>query len=765
MATTPCDLVQIKYKGDGVQKLFTFPFTYLDQDDIKVSTWDTKTKEYVDVASDKWFLANATTVEFNTAPEVPPVSTDPLNPDIFNVRIYRQTDFTRSGATFYPGSAIRAEDLNDNFDLLKFAFQETKCDITTGVPALLHGKYWNKVESTNNGDTIQSNDPWDGSADKFIATTGATDKRYIPFVQEPEPTVNPEEFTGKEWVDTDEVVARYYDKALDTWITLANTGRPGPKGDIGPGTKVWFDELPPTKVTEYPFWFDTKRLILLAFYDDGDSQQWVSTTRQGDKGDKGDPSTIPGPTGATGPIGPAGPIGITGPAGSAATISVGTVSTSAPGSPAVVQNVGTPDAAILNFTLASGPKGDKGDTGNTGPAGPQGIQGPVGVQGVKGDTGAVGPIGLTGPIGPKGDQGIQGIKGDKGDKGDQGIQGIQGLKGDQGIQGPVGSSIVVKGSVANAAALPAAGNTVADMWITIDTGNGHVWDGTKFIDIGRVQGPAGPQGVKGDTGAVGPTGPQGLKGDKGDQGIQGLKGDTGAAGADSVVPGPAGPKGDAGAKGDQGIQGIQGPKGDTGDKGDKGDTGAAGAQGVQGDKGDTGAAGAKGDKGDKGDQGDTGLTPAIGIGTVTALAAGATPTITNTGVVPNAVFNFGIPAGAKGDPQVKATAVDVSTGTDDAKYITPKGLADADLFIKNSADDATTGTLTLNASTANSFQFPKARGSAGQVMTSQGDGSVLWQAIVSLGDTPPTTPSKGSLWYNTARGILYTYSSTAWISG
>jgi hypothetical protein len=86
MANNPCDLVQIKYKGDGIQKLFTFPFTYLDQADIFVSFWDDTTKDYVEVASDKWSLVNATTIEFLTPPPVPPVG-DPLDPPIFNVSL------------------------------------------------------------------------------------------------------------------------------------------------------------------------------------------------------------------------------------------------------------------------------------------------------------------------------------------------------------------------------------------------------------------------------------------------------------------------------------------------------------------------------------------------------------------------------------------------------------------------------------------------------------------------------------------------------
>lgn len=58
--------------------------------------------------------------------------------------------------------------------------------------------------------------------------------------------------------------------------------------------------------------------------------------------------------------------------GTAATITIGTVTTGEAGSEASVENVGTEQAAILNFII---PKGDKGNTG---------------AQGVKGDTGKPG---------------------------------------------------------------------------------------------------------------------------------------------------------------------------------------------------------------------------------------------------------------------------------------------------------------------------------------------------------------------------------------
>ena len=72
---------------------------------------------------------------------------------------------------------------------------------------------------------------------------------------------------------------------------------------------------------------------------------------------------IIGPTGPTGPAGPA-------------TITVGTTTTGAPGTDALVTNVGTDEDVILDFTIPEGeigPTGPAGATGPTGPTGPAGI--------------------------------------------------------------------------------------------------------------------------------------------------------------------------------------------------------------------------------------------------------------------------------------------------------------------------------------------------------------------------------------------------------
>ena len=105
MATT-----QNTYTGDGSTTNYSFTFEYIKQADVKV-TLDA-------VATTAFTFANATTLSMNTAPTSGAA-----------IRIYRDTDIDVLNATFFPGSAIKAEDLNSNFTQTHFATQETDNEV------------------------------------------------------------------------------------------------------------------------------------------------------------------------------------------------------------------------------------------------------------------------------------------------------------------------------------------------------------------------------------------------------------------------------------------------------------------------------------------------------------------------------------------------------------------------------------------------------------------------------------------------------------
>lgn len=100
MATT-----QNTYTGNGSTTNYSFTFPYLETTDIKTSINGTPTTAFT--------LANATTVSFNSAPA-----------NGASIRIYRETNNDNPQATFYPGSAIRSQDLNDNITQILYATQE-----------------------------------------------------------------------------------------------------------------------------------------------------------------------------------------------------------------------------------------------------------------------------------------------------------------------------------------------------------------------------------------------------------------------------------------------------------------------------------------------------------------------------------------------------------------------------------------------------------------------------------------------------------------
>jgi hypothetical protein len=77
-----------------------------------------------------------------------------------------------------------------------------------------------------------------------------------------------------------------------------------------------------------------------------------------------------------------------------------------------------------------------------------------------------------------------------------------------------------------------------------------------------------------------------------------------------------------------------------------------------------------------------------------------------------------------------------------------------------------------NIGSFNGLTYPTTDGSLGQVLTTDGDGTLTFEDAggggVTVSDTPPATPSEGDLWYNSESGGLFVYyvgaSSSAWVA-
>ena len=177
-------VTQNNFTGNGSTVLFSFTFPYLATTDVKVKINGT------DQATTAYSLANATTVQMNTAPA-----------NGASVIIYRDTNNDSKKATFYPGSAIKAEDLNNDFDQILYTAQEIDNNALTalgGTPMqtdfdVANNKLTNvgtptagtdgvnkTYVDTNTWDTgtetYTSSETWTGN-NTTIATSGAIDAR------------------------------------------------------------------------------------------------------------------------------------------------------------------------------------------------------------------------------------------------------------------------------------------------------------------------------------------------------------------------------------------------------------------------------------------------------------------------------------------------------------------------------------------------------------------------------------------------------------
>ena len=161
------------FTGDGSTTNYSFTFEYLEQDEVKVTLDGTATTAFT--------FANATTLSFTSAPA-----------SGVEIRIYRDTDTDTLKATFFPGSAIKAEDLNDNFTQNNFAVQEIK------------NNTWDK-----DTETIKSNETW-VSNDTQITTTLAAQEQFATLVQTGTPSASSYP-VGKTWLQNDD------DKTLSIW--------------------------------------------------------------------------------------------------------------------------------------------------------------------------------------------------------------------------------------------------------------------------------------------------------------------------------------------------------------------------------------------------------------------------------------------------------------------------------------------------------------------------------------------------------------------
>ena len=199
---------QNTYTGDGSTTNYSFTFEYLKQTDIKASLNNVATTEFT--------FVNATTLSFNTAPAAGTT-----------IRIFRITDISTISSTFFPGAAIRAKDLNDNFEQTLYVTQEYQgnnfrpdgfipmagnLDLD-GFDVINGGAQFNKIVDLNNNRITNLGAPaaaTDAATRQYVEDTftaaGDTDKvstvrtRTVATQGQTTVTVNPSFYIGNELV-------------------------------------------------------------------------------------------------------------------------------------------------------------------------------------------------------------------------------------------------------------------------------------------------------------------------------------------------------------------------------------------------------------------------------------------------------------------------------------------------------------------------------------------------------------------------------------
>jgi len=223
MACQECDAL-IEYQGNGVQRRYTFPFEYYERSEINVSVFDPEQKKYVEwkegAGVNEWFLVNPTTISIGT-------------PTKEKIRIYRCTDVDAMRAIYTSGSAIKAKDLNDDFEQLLHGVEEARCWSNANIERTDYGYniFLNRipVDETDEeygfkGDLVTSRSRLVVN-DDVVGTTKWIDNRYWNVCED---TL----LSGNTWISDNDHIAtsKSVDQRINELIAQGGGGDDTPAG-------------------------------------------------------------------------------------------------------------------------------------------------------------------------------------------------------------------------------------------------------------------------------------------------------------------------------------------------------------------------------------------------------------------------------------------------------------------------------------------------------------------------------------------------------
>ena len=266
MAIDACAFIRNEYIGDGVTRQYSFTFEYGLQDEVHVSLRDPETKYFIPIDRTEWTFVNPTTIEFAQAPAA---QTTRLGDPITNIRVFRATDISEMIASFYPGSSIRAQDLNANFEQLRLALLESICSVPQPILDFIEANYWDK-----NADTIYSTDVWEAD-DLHVATTGALQKKI-------------------DNIDIDVGVSQITAGDNIAINPSSGTGNVTISSIRNGNANITVSDTPPASKVVGDLWWDSSsdsgRLFI--WYADDNSSQWVEASPASGGGDSGGGDTL-----------------------------------------------------------------------------------------------------------------------------------------------------------------------------------------------------------------------------------------------------------------------------------------------------------------------------------------------------------------------------------------------------------------------------------------------------------------------------------------
>ena len=176
----------------GTKKIFTFTFPYLKTKDLKVELFDSTTNKRTELDSTKFTFATATSISLSSFTNTDTDSNGELRTIWQNAtgepksgitgNIYRETSSDTLVATFYPGSAIRSSDLNDNYTQNLYTTQESTNDADDALDnsrVLVAGVYKSAITiateaETTAGEAETAADTAQLATDSLVATNSGT---------------------------------------------------------------------------------------------------------------------------------------------------------------------------------------------------------------------------------------------------------------------------------------------------------------------------------------------------------------------------------------------------------------------------------------------------------------------------------------------------------------------------------------------------------------------------------------------------------------